>query len=951
MHKFFTPTATLVYLLFCLSLAPQVVAQSKAQLDRLYERMGRTYYAGRVAEALELAERHLKGVEKFYGPGHPEYGFALAWVAELLMAQGRFYEAEDYVLRANANTVKALPTDYAEQGKGLNMIGVLYMRTDRLGQSEAVLKKAIELLERQENGGLVSLALQNLAVTLSLGGRDEEAEPLAKRSLAMRQEEQPPIPENIALSISSLGMIAQRTGRYAEAEQRLKEALAINLSMMPASGRNVVVRLSNLASLYLDTGRPEDALPLVQQALQIAAQNFPKNHPSVAQAYNSLGNVLLLLRRLDEAEPFLLKARDIQASAHLDPKETVVPTANLAVLSFLRHDWTAAMAFMRQSTAPLVGALAGNTSAAPTGQFAFDSSMFRQHVTIAWHAGASDPALADEAFLMAQWAGRSDAAASLAQMTARDAKGDGALAQHARRRQDIERQLQIGQQKLSAALGSGEGKSTRAARQAVEALRTELIEVNEHLARDFPDYLTLANPKPVTIAEIQSKLGPKETFVQFLLSAGRYTVPSEAYAWAITKEKSKWVRLSATPEIIAQHVQALRCGIDESAWEGAGEQRCRSLLTTHRPSADAALPFDADRAHRLYEVLFGQIEDMISDENHLLVVASSALTSIPLHLLVTKPAGTAANYRGLSWLAAEHPISVLPSAMSLGALRGAHASRLATKPYIGFGDPLLMGTPDCTPVIVPERCPGDAQAVAKLPRSAHRAAHSAGAAPRYFRGGLANLALLRTLCPLPDTAHELRCVARSLGADESSILLSSNMTEKVLKQRPLDLYRVVHFATHGLLAGETAQLATANAEPALVLSPPDTASEDDDGLLTASEIAALKLNAEWVIMSACNTAGGGNPNAEALSGLARAFFYAGARALLVSHWPVDTFAATSLISTIFFEMSKDASVGRAEALRRAMLTLLHDENDPLSAHPSIWAPFVVVGDGSAARER
>ncbi|MEO8422168.1 MAG: tetratricopeptide repeat protein [Hyphomicrobium sp.] len=132
-------------------------------------------------------------------------------MAELMMAQGRLYEAEDYVLRANQNTMTALPKNYAEQGKGLNMLGVLYMRTNRLEQSEAVLKKAIELLERQEDATLVSLALQNLANTLSANGRDEEAEPLAKRALAMRQKEQPPIPENIALSISALGGIARRS--------------------------------------------------------------------------------------------------------------------------------------------------------------------------------------------------------------------------------------------------------------------------------------------------------------------------------------------------------------------------------------------------------------------------------------------------------------------------------------------------------------------------------------------------------------------------------------------------------------------------------------------------------------------------------------------------------------------------------------------------------------------
>ena len=580
MRGIYAPAALICFLI-AHTLASPAMAQSKAQLDRLHERMVRTYYAGRVAEALEIAERHAKGAEKVYGQGHPEYGYALAWVAELMMAQGRFYEAEDYVLRANQNTVAALPTDYAEQGKGLNMLGVLYMQTNRLEQSEAVLKKAIELLERQENVSLVSLALQNLATTLSVNGRDQDAEPLVKRALAMRQQEQPPIPENIAISTSALGMIAQRAGRHAEAEQRLKEALAINLAMMPQSGRNVVVHLENLASFYFDTLRPQEALPYVQQALQIAGQNFPANHPSLAAAYNSYGNVLLSLKRLDEAEPLLLKARSIQASTHAELREAAVPTANLAMVSFLRGNWTTAIDYMRQATAPFIDTLLAGISAAPKGQFAFDSSAFRQHVTIAWHAGGNE--MADEGFVLAQWAGRSEAAASLAQMAARDAKGDGPLAQNVRSRQDLERQLEIAQQRLNAALGSDDAKSTRGARQEVEAVSAQLKQVNEQLARDFPDYLVLANPKPLTIAQIQSLLGPKETFVQFLLSVGRYTVPSEAYAWAITKEKVKWVRLPATPEAIGDDVQALRCGLDGSAWEGVGEQRCRTLLTI-RPS-------------------------------------------------------------------------------------------------------------------------------------------------------------------------------------------------------------------------------------------------------------------------------------------------------------------------------------------------------------------------------
>ena len=136
-----------------------------------------------------------------------------------------------------------------------------------------------------------------------------------------------------------------------------------------------------------------------------------------------------------------------------------------------------------------------------------------------------------------------------------------------------------------------------------------------------------------------------------------------------------------------------------------------------------------------------------------------------------------------------------------------------------------------------------------------------------------------------------------------------------VKHAPLADYRVIYFATYGLVAGDVKGLA----EPSLALTIPAQPTEEDDGLLTASEIARLKLNADWVVLSACNTIAGDKPGAEALSGLARAFFYAGARALLVSHWAVESNAATRLTTQTFDILARNPGLGRAEALRRAML--------------------------------
>ena len=144
-------------------------------------------------------------------------------------------------------------------------------------------------------------------------------------------------------------------------------------------------------------------------------------------------------------------------------------------------------------------------------------------------------------------------------------------------------------------------------------------------------------------------------------------------------------------------------------------------------------------------------------------------------------------------------------------------------------------------------------------------------------------ALAHMLARLKDTADELTAVAQKLGAQATDIYLRENAAETNVKRKPLADYRVVYFATHGLVAGDVKELA----EPSLALTLPKEPTIEDDGLLTASEVAQLKLNADWVVLSACNTIAGDRPGAEALSGLARAFFYAGARALLVSHWPVS----------------------------------------------------------------
>ncbi len=292
---------------------------------------------------------------------------------------------------------------------------------------------------------------------------------------------------------------------------------------------------------------------------------------------------------------------------------------------------------------------------------------------------------------------------------------------------------------------------------------------------------------------------------------------------------------------------------------------------------------------------------------------------------------------------------MLPAVSSLNALRRVARPSAASKPMIGFGNPLLDGDPSYPQ----DRArAGRAREFENCSQTASKRLASfsgaRGVPPLAPGGGLADVSLIRMQMPLPETALELCAVAADLEADPHEIRLGARATEREVKRLSetgeLAQYRMVHFATHGALPGQV----TGSSEAGLLLTPPAKASEEDDGYLTASEIAGLKLDADWVILSACNTAAASGQNAEALSGLARAFFYAQARALLVSHWAVNSDATVKLVTGAMRRLSADKSMGRAEAMRQSMLALI-EKGEPYEAHPAYWAPFAVVGEGGAAK--
>ena len=680
----------------------------------------------------------------------------------------------------------------------------------------------------------------------------------------------------------------------------------------------------------------------------------------LAQIYEGLG-------RYGEAEQLMLRSHAVWEKAN-GPEAPLTAASLVALAKFYlkAQKWSEAYQTSSRATAITVKQMRreGESLQRPQsghGQVGIDPvrrNILLGHVGVAADVAERTPSrratLMVDTYATAQWALQSDAAVALAQMSARFGKSDDELGRLVRERQDLVaryRALEATWVRALAATGE-QGASSSQAEQVKEmaAIDSRIGATDTLLGSRFPEYVSLANPEPLSIADTQALLKADEAL--FLVVFG----DQQGFAWAVTREAVQWHPIPIGTDALADKVQTLRCGLDASNWsDPARRERCSRLIGRTVSDSDP-LPFDLAKAHDLYATLLGPFESLLRGKR-LLIVPSGPLTTLPFEVLVTERPPTAfpsdpTGYEQAAWLVRRHAIAMLPSVASLRALRRfARASR-ATSRYAGFGNPLLLG-PDGNDhrAALKQICPTDLASQAT--RVAARATPDARMAKR-ARGGLADVDRLRRASPLPETTDELCTVARELGAFESDLHLGAKATEAAVKalgaSGALGRYRIIHFATHGLLAGETEDFAQSLAEPALLLTPPDVATEGDDGLLTASEVARLKLDADWVVLSACNTAGGSEKgDTQALSGLARAFFYAGARALLVSHWYVDSDAAVKLTTKAFAAMRADPSIGRAEAMRLAVLAVMGDRSRPArwtTAHPAVWGPFVVVGEGA-----
>ena len=300
----------------------------------------------------------------------------------------------------------------------------------------------------------------------------------------------------------------------------------------------------------------------------------------------------------------------------------------------------------------------------------------------------------------------------------------------------------------------------------------------------------------------------------------------------------------------------------------------------------------------------------------------------------------------MPWLARNHAVTMVPSSAALRTLRQLPPGKPGRGELIAFGDPLFSAEQAA------EARSEAAEAPIKVADAGERTTMRGMPLKRRTSPKLEGVdsAELAMLPRLPDTADELKSIALALQADPSKVLyLGKDANEQPVKTMDLSGFKILAFATHGLVPGELNGLT----QPALALSAPAVAGVEGDGLLTMEEILALKLDADWVVLSACNTGAGAGAGAEAASGLGRAFFYAGTRALLVTNWSVHSQSARELVTDLFKRQADDPKLTRGEALRQAMMALVDGpgylgadgKTEFAYAHPLFWAPYSIIGDG------
>lgn len=928
------------------------------QLMTVMQFVVRYQLAGRHEDAARICQTLLP-----QAPNEAYRNLAVSCLIKSAVAAGRFNDAENML----GSQLSDRPPDPKEEQllyvSKLLDLAQLYEARGFVALSDTVLKKAQGLLEKQISA--IPVDLVSSATRERLNEIDQQQlEQLNKRSHELQasytqssggvdEVQQKKMDEALEKVVNDIEAVSQRFFARAfidGAQTQYLGVLRARWQLQMAMGNDVsaakilekidgLLRVQDKRMLasealamsrnFLVKGEPDQARAYVRAAHLAAKRElgFPENAPEplpsltlhtgaqalfgtlqrsgvLAEAVASLGRVYLQEGQYVQAERFLRGAVEgVQFAKGRDSEAYVGILADLALVDQAQGRMIEAFDKWREALA-IVTARQDEEALLPAGR-AVETGKVRERVAL----GLIELLSADSQVSGVEPAQRNDLVFEAFQLL-RSSSVDASMAAAALRRAALDpRQKSLLDQYQTAASELAKLRSSYARtleerpsakadpveRQAladsIEDRKGQVTRLAAQLA-DLSGTGSLALTRRIPREQVIKALGPNEALIQFAFGA-----------------QSSYVLVSRQGLQQVGHVSKGRGEIKEKARE------ILSALTLKGINSEEQLrEFPLQSAYDMYLATLSSVAESLQGIQRIYLVADGPLEGLPMGVLLQSPPATSTpvtQYSDLAWLVRQYEIVYLPSATTLAVLRSQGKS-IASNDLFGIGDPIIpIGMS-----VGPNVRGGFVSQLQPVPERP-----------------VTSMALLQA-------GDELKKIRQIIGAEHSTIRLGAEATKAQLLSTPLGQYKVLVFATHGFLASELLE----QGEPGLLLS--SEPGSKTPTFLTTSDVVQLRLDANLVLLNACDTAGpAGLPGAEALSGLASAFFFAGARSIVASLWPIDDTSANGVAVKMMQIIKDNPDVGTAGALRQAILSL-QTEADGIRKHPAFWAPYIIVGDGT-----
>ncbi|MBD2593657.1 tetratricopeptide repeat protein [Nostoc spongiaeforme FACHB-130] len=865
------------------------------------------YHAQRKYQQAEpLYQRALAIFKKVLGNEHPNVASSLNNLASLYQAQGKYQQAELLYLRALAIMEKILGKEHLNVAASLNNLAGLYQAQGKYQQAEPLYLRTLAIFEKVlgDEHPNIATSLNSLASLYQAQGKYQQAEPLYLRSLAIIEKTLGKEHPNVASSLNNVALLYQAQGKYQQAEPLYLRSLAIRERVLGKENPDVANSLNNLAVLYQAQGKYQQAEPLLLRSLAIFEKVLEKEHPLVATSLNNLAELYKAQGKYQQAEPSYIRSLAILEKVLGKEHPNVASSLNnLARLYQVQGDITRAVDFLRRG----LEVQAQNLNLI----FATGSEKSKQDY-IRTFSGTTDSIVS----LSLQEARNNPTATSLALTTVLRRKGlvldavaDSIQILRAQLDKNPETQklfsqwLQV-QQQLSALIYSQSGKQTANLKTQLEELEAQREKLEAAISSKSAEFRQ--QTQPVQLAAIQAKI-PKEAALVEIVQYQPFNAKAKTDAQKFGKPR---------------YAAAVLRSSGEPKWLDLGEAAEIDKLAIDFRTALATGRIFKKLARTLEEKLIAPIRPLLGDASHILISPDGQLTLIPFEALKDEQDKFLIQSYAFSYLTSGRDLLRFNSNVNNGSA------------------PVVLADIDYN---------NQTQTVASAKPSGVRGSQN----PR--SGELANLAF----DSLPATKEEAAAIKKVL--PNAKLLLSKDATETAVKQ--LQNPSILHLATHGFFITDVEQNLNASLDLELTPRPKEVievenpllrsglalagfnqrkqaTNNNDDGVLTALEVAGLDLRSnQLVVLSACDTGKGDVKVGDGVYGLRRALVIAGSQTQVLSLWLVNDEATKELM--VKYYQNLQAGKGRHEALRAAQLDLLNSQE---YSEPQFWAAFVPSGN-------